>query len=58
MLEPTYKLPILGKMVSRETQLHEGLAEDIIAANLAAGDAALPIERGLTMATDCVSNPD
>jgi uridine phosphorylase len=53
MLEPAYKLPILGKMVSRETKLHEGLAKDILAANSATGDKAIPTARGMTMAADC-----
>jgi uridine phosphorylase len=52
MLEPAYNLPILGKMVSRDTKLHAGLASDIISAN-AGKAAALPTARGLTMATDC-----
>jgi uridine phosphorylase len=49
MLEPSYTLPILGKLVSRPTTLHRGLSEAILSAN-----ASAPwMMQGRTMSTDC-----
>eukprot|EP00941_MAST-03F_sp_MAST-3F-sp1_P004385 g4385.t1 len=52
LLEPSYKLPILGKLVERPTVLDAELAEAIVKANEESA-TPIPLDRGRTMATDC-----